>query len=51
MNVSANFRKLQQLESSASQTELVRAIHVIKRRLPRKNNYEDASPFQTTLEG
>jgi len=51
MNVSADLRKLQQLESSASQTELVRAIHFIKRRLPSKNNYEDAPPFQTTLEG
>ena len=51
MNVFADLQKLQQLESSDSQTELVRAIHVIKKRLPRKNNYEDAPPFQTTLEG
>ena len=36
MNVSADLQKLQQLESSPSQTELVQAIHV-KRRLPRKN--------------
>ena len=48
MNVSADLWKLQQLKSSASQTELVRAIHVIKRR---KEKYEEAVPFQTTLEG
>ena len=36
MNVSADLLKLQQLESSASQTELVLAIQA-KRRLPRKN--------------
>ena len=36
MNVSADLRNLQQLESSASQTELVQAIHV-KKRLPTKN--------------
>ena len=36
MNVSADLRNLQQLESSASQTELVQAIHV-KKRFPTKN--------------
>ena len=36
INVSADLQKLPQLESSASQSELVQAIHV-KSRLPRKN--------------
>jgi len=37
MNVYGDLRKLQQLEYSASQAELVQAILFMKRRLPRKN--------------
>ena len=36
MNVYADLQKLQQLESSAFQAELVQAILVMKGRLPRK---------------
>ena len=37
MNVYGDLRRLQQLESSASQAELVQTILFMKRRLPRKN--------------